>query len=116
MINMIYRIIVLISLSTLFCACAHYAPHHRVIQQGNFIKENQLEQIKIGMTKRQVIHIMGSPVLNTLYSDNKLEYVFTITTDHKITEFEKVVISFDENNLVSEINAPPAFDASQTDQ
>lgn len=45
------------------------------IQQGNIIDQAMVDQLRPGMNKRQVLYIMGSPMLNDVFHKNRWDYV-----------------------------------------
>ena len=92
--------LVIICLTTLFSlACTI----HRVdVQQGNIIKPEQLEQLKPGISKRQVRFIMGTPLIQDPFHSDRWDYVYTLQPGHlrKITERQRVTIYFEGDKLV----------------
>lgn len=50
--------------------------HKYDIQQGNIIDQEMVDQLKPGMTKRQVRFIMGPPLLHDTFTDNRWDYYY----------------------------------------
>jgi outer membrane protein assembly factor BamE len=75
--------------------------HRLDVQQGNIIKEEQIEKLKPGISKRQVRFIMGSPLIQDPFHDNRWDYVFTMQpgTERKVTEYQHIAIYFEEDKL-----------------
>lgn len=48
------------------------------VQQGNIIEAEQLETLKVGMTRRQVRFVLGNPVVNHTFDDSIETYVYTL--------------------------------------
>jgi len=48
------------------------------VQQGNVITQNMIDQLKPGMTRRQVAYIMGEPVLRNTFNEDRWDYIYTI--------------------------------------
>lgn len=46
------------------------------IQQGNIIDQNMINQLRPNMDKRQVLYIMGSPMLVDFFHKNRWDYVY----------------------------------------
>ena len=46
------------------------------IQQGNIVDQNMINQLKPNMDKRQVLYIMGSPMLTDFFHKNRWDYVY----------------------------------------
>ena len=47
------------------------------IQQGNAIEEDALDQLAIGMNKRQVSLIMGTPAIHDPFHNDRWDYIYT---------------------------------------
>jgi outer membrane protein assembly factor BamE len=47
------------------------------IQQGNVLEPEDLNQIQLGMTKRQVAVLLGSPSVKSPFHDDRWDYVNT---------------------------------------
>ena len=47
------------------------------VQQGNLLDKKTVDQLQPGMTKRQVLVLMGSPSVNSPFSQNEWNYVST---------------------------------------
>jgi len=82
-------------------SCNRVAPHYRIIQQGNLLDQEQIEQLQIGMSKEQVIDIMGSPVLTDTFDLDRWEYVYTLEEHRKVHIIEEVIIKFSNNTITS---------------
>ena len=51
-------------------------PYRMVIQQGNFISQEMVAQLKPGMTKEQVRFILGTPLVIDIFHADRWDYVF----------------------------------------
>ena len=47
------------------------------VQQGNLLDKKTVDQLQPGMTKRQVLVLMGSPSVNSPFDQNEWNYVST---------------------------------------
>ncbi len=76
--------------------------HRLDIQQGNIIKDDMVEKLQIGNSKRQVRFIMGSPLLTDPFHPQRWDYVYTNQpgTSRKITEYRHVAVFFEGDKLV----------------
>jgi outer membrane protein assembly factor BamE len=76
--------ILLLSAAALLPACKSLdvpkvpgvTPYRMVIQQGNFISQEMVSQLKPGMTKEQVRFILGTPLVNDIFHADRWDYVF----------------------------------------
>ena len=73
---------------------------HRVdVQQGNVIEQEVVDQLKIGITKDQVMFLMGTPLIMDIFRNNRWDYVYSLKTREN-TEKHKVTLFFEEDKLV----------------
>ena len=54
-----------------------FKPFRPDIVQGNFISKEQLETVRVGMTKDQVKQLLGTPLLNDVYHPERWDYIFS---------------------------------------
>lgn len=48
------------------------------IQQGNVIDRQKLEQVQIGMSKRQVRYLLGTPLIVDTFNPDRWDYYFSL--------------------------------------
>ena len=83
--------------------CAHsWYPfvYHPKVSQGNIVPSNAASLLQPGMTKTQVISLLGNPVLETPLSPNTWYYLYTVHTGKKVIESRKLVLYFKGDQLV----------------
>ena len=51
-------------------------PYRMVIQQGNYISQEMVAQLKVGMTKEQVRYVLGTPLVTDIFHADRWDYVF----------------------------------------
>src|SRR4029078_1248427 len=51
-------------------------PYRIQIQQGNYISQGMVAQLKPGMTKEQVRFILGTPLVTDIFHSDRWDYVF----------------------------------------
>lgn len=52
--------------------------HKITVQQGNLITQEMVDQLKPGMTRSQVAYIMGEPIFQSTFRENRWDYVYTL--------------------------------------
>jgi outer membrane protein assembly factor BamE len=52
--------------------------HKLNIQQGHIITADMVEQLKLGMTKRQVRFVLGNTLLPDTFNDNRWDYFYSV--------------------------------------
>jgi len=71
------------------------------VQQGNVVTEEMLEKLKPGMTKSQVLFVMGSPLIVDAFRDNRWDYVYLFREKGDLVEQKRLTIFFDDDKLVN---------------
>lgn len=70
------------------------------IQQGNVVTQEQVNELKPGMSKRQVRFLLGSPMLTDVFHANRWDYAYTKGQGSTPTETQRVTVFFEEDRLV----------------
>lgn len=69
------------------------------IKQGNIITIKQLQKLHPGMTKAEVINILGNPVLINLFNKDQLIYVYTLQPGHAPFQKQQLRVYFSDGLL-----------------
>ena len=95
------RITIALCSTLLLVACLQ--PYRMEIQQGNLFDQNTLDQVKVGMTKKQVRFLLGTPLVNDPFHANRWDYFYSLYSyDKNIAERYQISVVFSEKG-VSEI-------------
>lgn len=86
------------------------SPYRPDIQQGNFVSQEMLNQLKVGQTREQVKFVLGTPLLTDVFHANRWDYPFYLArgdgevTSARVTVFFKdnIVERFEGGNLPTE--------------
>lgn len=87
-----------------------FRPYRPDIQQGNFVSQEMVAQLKPGMTQDQVIFLLGTPLLTDVFHSDRWDYSFRLQkgngeiTTSRVTVFfkDKLVSSFEGGDLPTE--------------
>ena len=74
--------------------------HKLDIQQGNVMTPEMREQLKLGMSKRQVSFVLGSPLLIDPFHRDRWDYVYTFAKGSKTPEIQRMALFFEGDKLV----------------
>jgi len=82
---------------SLTSGCSVYRPE---IQQGNILDLDQISKLKPGMSKRQVIFVMGTPLLQDPFHKNRWDYIHTVKPgSRKGISIQRLTLYFDNDSL-----------------
>jgi len=74
-------------------------PYRPEIQQGNYVSQEIIAQVKPGMTREQVRFLMGTPLLTDIFHADRWDYVYWREAENGKRETRRVVLFFTENKL-----------------
>jgi outer membrane protein assembly factor BamE len=75
-------------------------PYRMVIQQGNFISQEMVAQLKPGMTKEQVRFVLGTPLVTDIFHADRWDYVFYREQPNHKREQRNLSVIFENEKLV----------------
>jgi len=72
------------------------------IQQGNFLKPEDVDRVQTGMTRSQVRFILGTPMVSDTFDADRWDYYYYLVRGHsRHQEKRHVVVRFDNDKVVS---------------
>ena len=74
-------------------------PYRIVIQQGNFISQEMVSQLKPGMTREQVRFILGTPLVTDIFHADRWDYVFFRELPDGKREQRNLAVIFEKDKL-----------------
>lgn len=75
-------------------------PYRMEIQQGNFVSQEMVSQLKPGMSKEQVRFVLGSPLLIDIFHADRWDYIYTRDPRDGAKERRRLAVYFDGGRLV----------------
>jgi len=74
-------------------------PYRMVIQQGNFISQEMVAQLKPGMSKEQVRFVLGTPLVTDIFHADRWDYVFYRESADGKREQRNLSVVFEKDKL-----------------
>ena len=74
-------------------------PYRIEIQQGNFISQDMVAQLKPGMSKEQVRLALGTPLLTDIFHADRWDYVYWRERPGAKLEQRKLTVFFEDGKL-----------------
>ncbi|RAN81560.1 cell envelope protein SmpA [Bacillus sp. SRB_336] len=70
------------------------------VQQGNLLDKKVVDQLKPGMTKHQVLVLMGTPSVSTPFDQSRWDYVSTFSHRGNPQKVRTFTLTFNNDTLV----------------
>jgi outer membrane protein assembly factor BamE len=77
-------------------------PYRIEIQQGNYISQEMIAQLKLGMTREQVRYVLGTPLVTDIFHADRWDYVYYRERPGG-AEQRKVSVHFDKEGRLERI-------------
>lgn len=81
--------------------CSFFEPHKIPIQQGNAVTQEMVNKLKPDMTKRQVLYILGTPLIIDPFNPDQWHYNYKIQRGVKVITRYRFSVHFENDKLVS---------------
>lgn len=86
------------------------------VQQGNILKQEDIDEIKPGMTRQQVAIVLGTPTIADPFNQDRWDYINTNKFGGEFEKLKKFSLFFEDNKLVrTEGNYYPNKDEDSTE-
>jgi outer membrane protein assembly factor BamE len=76
-----------------------FTPYRPDIQQGNFVSQEMLDQLKAGMTHDQVKFVLGTPLLTDLFHEDRWDYPFYLARGNGQLTTSRVTVYFKDGKV-----------------
>jgi outer membrane protein assembly factor BamE len=69
------------------------------VNQGNYLSQDMIDKLKVGMTKQQVRLVLGTPLVTSAFRDARWDYVYEFARQGKVREHRQFTVYFAEDKL-----------------
>ncbi len=91
---------IILILFVFLLSCSYLRPHRISVQQGNILEQETINKLELGMSKDQVLFIMGTPMLMDPYHFNRWDYIHTIQEGYQDMQQQRFSLFFEDDELV----------------
>ena len=88
-------------------------PYRMEIQQGNYVSQEMVSQLKPGMTKEQVRFILGTPMVTDIFHSDRWDYIYWRESSKGQREQRKLTVLF-ENGQLARLDGDVVASGGQT--
>lgn len=96
-------LLLLVSASLISCSTIpdHLPGVYRLdIEQGNIIDQTMIDELRPNMTKRQVLYILGSPMLIDVFHQKRWDYIYSKQPGGEARQQQRISLFFKDDTLV----------------
>src|SRR5438045_6156264 len=98
------RLALIVGLSLALASCGvpnipGITPYKPDIQQGNYVSQDVIAQLKTGMTREQVRFLLGTPLLTDIFHADRWDYVYWREAENGKRESRRVALFFNDGKL-----------------
>jgi outer membrane protein assembly factor BamE len=102
------RSILALALAAVSSACVYRIN----IQQGNYLDQAAVEQVKAGMTRSQVRYLLGTPMVADSFNKERWDYIYYLKKGRsRHIDSRRVTVYFD-GEKVAKLDKPTAAEAA----
>ncbi len=73
------------------------------LSQGNLLKQEDLDQVEVGMTRRQVRFLLGTPMIDDPFHEERWDYIYYLKIGRDDAIFKRWISIYFDGDNVSEI-------------
>ena len=86
------------------------------VEQGNVVTEEMVEQLRSGLNRRQVRYIMGTPLIEDSFHEDRWDYRYLLRNGNELLSETQLTLWFEEDELVR-VEGPdaPNWDEPQSE-
>ncbi|WP_188150910.1 outer membrane protein assembly factor BamE [Teredinibacter waterburyi] len=71
------------------------------VQQGNYVEEDMVEQLEVGMTPEQVRFVMGNALITDSFHPDRWDYYYNVRRGEKVIKEYHFKVFFENERVVS---------------
>jgi len=95
----ILSLTVILTALLLASGCVYQA----ALSQGNLLDQEDVDQAEVGMTKGQIRFLLGTPMIDDPFHENRWDYIYYLRIGRDKAIFKRWVSVYFEDDNVSEI-------------
>jgi outer membrane protein assembly factor BamE len=69
------------------------------INQGNYLSQDMVDKLKVGMTPAQVKQVLGTPLVNSPFRPDRWDYVYEYSRQGRVVEHRNFTLYFAEGKV-----------------
>ena len=88
------------------------------VEQGNIVTQEMADQLKPGMSRRQVRFILGTPLIEDTFNQDRWDYLYAKRNGPNVLSESQITVVFEGDNLLTVTGdyLPPAWDTRSEEE
>lgn len=78
---------------------SYITPYKITVQQGNFVSQEMVSQLKEGMTREQVRFLLGTALLTDMFHEDRWDYPFRLLKPNGELITSRLTVTFKNNTV-----------------
>lgn len=95
--------VLLLGLGITACSTIKKVVYRIDVPQGNYLEQDKIDMLKVGMNKEQVQYVLGTPMLQDSFNKDRWSYVFIKREGHKDPVQHTLFIDFNTQGIITDI-------------
>jgi len=80
-------------------ACSWMPIYRLEVNQGNYVTQDMVDRLKLGMNRQQVRAALGTPLVADPFHADRWEYVYELRRKGRVAEHRRLVVFFVDDKL-----------------
>lgn len=93
------QFILLLSVMVMSGGCVYQA----ALSQGNLLDQEDIDQVSVGMTRSQVRFLLGTPMIDDPFHEDRWDYVYFLRVGRNKATFKRWISVYFDGDNVTEI-------------
>ena len=86
------------------------------VHQGNMVTSEMVAQLAVGMSRHQVLFLLGEPLIRSDFHKDRWDYPYYINPRRGDIQLRHVTVFFDENDKLKSIEHEPLPNEKEADE
>jgi outer membrane protein assembly factor BamE len=86
-----------------FLALSGGCVYQAALSQGNLLDQEDIDQVEVGMTRSQVRFLLGTPMIDDPFHENRWDYVYFLRIGKEKATFKRWISIIFDDQTVTEI-------------
>lgn len=95
--------VMLLAIGVTGCSTVKKVVYRIDVPQGNYLEQDKIDQLQIGMNQTQVQYLLGTPILKDVFAENRWDYVFIKREGHNDPIQRTLLVYFNNQGIVTDI-------------